>query len=129
VAARATVQHQRDCVSELLGDMSCIRRADAAKTVGGRCGNAVTTEDEQSRQQRVRDRVSGNAQAHAVLAAGHDIEHGRGAWQYQRQRARPKGLRERFRACAGLSRPARQQIRAGQMYDDGMVGGSPLDDE
>src|ERR1700682_162596 len=79
VAARATVQHQRDGVSELLGDMSRIRRTDAAKTVGGRCGNAVTAEDEQSRQQRVRDRVSGNAQADAVLAAGHDIEYGRGA--------------------------------------------------
>src|SRR3984893_16197214 len=100
VPARASVEHLRDRVSKLAGDMTRIRCADAAKTVGGWGGDAVTAEIQQSRQQRLCDRMTGNAQSYAVLTAGDDVQHRRGTRQYQGQWPRPKRLRQGFRAGA-----------------------------
>ena len=126
VGARAAVEDQSDLFAEVLGDMLCRGRADAAEAVGRWRGDAVAAQREESLQQRLCDRMSRNAQSHAVPAAGDGVVHVACARKDQRQRPGPEGCRQRFGTGRNRSGPARQRGSIGDVHDHRVLGWAPL---
>ena len=82
------------------------RRRDAAEAVGAGRGDAAAAARREGGEQRLRHRVRGDAQAHAVLAAGDRVVDVRRPRHDQRQRTRPERLRQRARARRARRAPS-----------------------
>ncbi len=89
---RPPVEDEGDVGTQIGLDVPGLRRAHAARAVGGRRCQRTSGLDEQ----RLRDRVIGNAQRHRVEPAGDEVGQ-IGSWlpvEDERQRSGPEGVGE-----------------------------------
>jgi hypothetical protein len=120
--AGAAVENHRDLVAQIVLDMVRRRRRHVSEPIGRRRGDTRAERIEQ----RARDRVLRHPHAHAVLPAGHDIQHLCGARQNQCERTWPEGVGELARIGGNLARPLLDCFRAAYMDDHRMIGGPAL---
>src|SRR5882762_6616676 len=99
------------------------RRADPAKPVGRRGSDAAVELPEELKS----DRMSRDAQANRILAAGELTSDTWRTPQHQGQRPRPEVRCEFRRSLGDIARPASQLPDVADMDDDGMPRGTALD--
>jgi hypothetical protein len=99
------------------------RRADPAKPVGRRGSDAAVELPEELKS----DRMSRDAQANRILAAGELTTDTWRTPQHQGQRPRPEAPCEFRRGLGNLASPAGELPDIGNMNDDGMARGTTLD--
>ena len=93
------------------------RRADPAEGIRRRGGDAPTC----TGQQLLRHRVGGRAQADGVPAAGHGVEHPRGARQQHGERSWPARGGEQFGRRRNLGGPRIELVGAPDVHDEGVT--------
>src|SRR5262245_44695610 len=92
-AARTTVEHDVDIVSEIGAYIGGGGRAHATEAVGGWRRDPTTERSEQ----RVCERLSGDAQAHRVTPTGDGVGYACRPWDDHGEGSRPERMRERAR--------------------------------
>ena len=108
-----------DGVAEVVGDV----RAVVGDTWPKRFADGAAMPPPNARKQRARDRMRRHAQADAVLAAGDDVVHVRGARHDQRQRPGPERGAPARAPSAGIARAQSLRRRdVAHVHDHRMVG-------